>query len=210
VLSVDLSMVEKEPPNSGRMRSTKLWRLSGTGSISLAFGPSIVQQGENQILVQLPGVKDPERALELIGRTAQLEFKLVDEDNAAKFSATGVRARGRRSIVDEVEEQRDRDCIHYANPYQKAEPADRGFTHRCKGQISGDVGGEGTYVAIEFNSAGARLFDQITGANVGKRLAIVLDIRFTRPRSSGSGFPAERLRSRVALRWRKLRTWPLC
>ena len=39
----------------------------------------ITQQGESNILVELPGVKDPERALELIGRTAQLEFKLVDE-----------------------------------------------------------------------------------------------------------------------------------
>ena len=42
--------------------------------------PVISQQGENNILVELPGVKDPERALALIGRTAQLEFKLVDED----------------------------------------------------------------------------------------------------------------------------------
>ena len=41
--------------------------------------PVITQQGESNILVELPGVKDPERALALIGRTAQLEFKLVDE-----------------------------------------------------------------------------------------------------------------------------------
>ncbi|HYB44678.1 MAG TPA: protein translocase subunit SecD, partial [Candidatus Methylomirabilis sp.] len=41
--------------------------------------PSIQQQGENRILVQLPGVQDPERAKALIGKTALLEFKLVDE-----------------------------------------------------------------------------------------------------------------------------------
>src|SRR5438094_3090994 len=41
--------------------------------------PSIVQQGDNRILVQLPGVQDPERAKALIGKTALLEFKLVDD-----------------------------------------------------------------------------------------------------------------------------------
>ena len=45
--------------------------------------PVIVKQGENQILVQLPGIADPQRALELIGRTAQLQFKVVDEEKAA-------------------------------------------------------------------------------------------------------------------------------
>jgi SecD/SecF fusion protein len=40
--------------------------------------PVIVRQGEDEIVLQLPGVKDPERAIELVGRTAQLEFKLVD------------------------------------------------------------------------------------------------------------------------------------
>jgi SecD/SecF fusion protein len=42
--------------------------------------PVIVRQGEDEIVVQLPGVKDPKRALKLIGQTAQLEFKLVDSD----------------------------------------------------------------------------------------------------------------------------------
>jgi len=42
--------------------------------------PTIHRQGENEIVVQLPGVKDPKRAIELIGKTAQLEFKLVDDE----------------------------------------------------------------------------------------------------------------------------------
>ena len=52
--------------------------------------PVIVKQGENQILVQLPGIKDPQRALDLIGRTAQLEFKLVDEENAGRASSGSI------------------------------------------------------------------------------------------------------------------------
>lgn len=43
--------------------------------------PTIHRQGENEIVVQLPGVKDPRRAIDLIGKTAQLEFKLVDDES---------------------------------------------------------------------------------------------------------------------------------
>src|SRR3990172_7591652 len=44
--------------------------------------PTIHRQGENEIVVQLPGVKDPRRAIELVGRTAQLEFKIVDDESS--------------------------------------------------------------------------------------------------------------------------------
>jgi preprotein translocase subunit SecD len=64
--------------------------------------PVIVKQGENQILVQLPGVKDPQRALELIGRTAQLEFKLVDEENAASAQASGIAPEGDELLTMKV------------------------------------------------------------------------------------------------------------
>src|SRR5208282_1107926 len=42
--------------------------------------PTIQRQAENEIVVQLPGVKDPKRAIEIIGKTAQLEFKLADDE----------------------------------------------------------------------------------------------------------------------------------
>src|SRR5260370_39316067 len=43
---------------------------------------TVVKEGENDILVQLPGIQDPERAKELIGKTAVLEFKIVDDKNS--------------------------------------------------------------------------------------------------------------------------------
>ncbi len=49
--------------------------------------PVIVRQGEDEIVVQLPGVKDPKRALKLIGQTAQLEFKLVDSDSGVNIAS---------------------------------------------------------------------------------------------------------------------------
>ena len=51
--------------------------------------PTIQVQGERRILVQLPGIKDPERAINLIGKTARLEFKLVDEENSLQEALSG-------------------------------------------------------------------------------------------------------------------------
>jgi preprotein translocase subunit SecD len=51
--------------------------------------PMIALQGENQILVQLPGIKDPQRAIALIGRTALLEFKLVDDEHSLEEALKG-------------------------------------------------------------------------------------------------------------------------
>ena len=59
--------------------------------------PSIQQQGDNRILIQLPGVDDPQRAKDLLGKTALLEFKLVDDKVDAEAAATGSAApAGRR------------------------------------------------------------------------------------------------------------------
>ena len=51
--------------------------------------PMIAIQGENEILVQLPGIKDPQRAIQLIGRTALLEFKLVDDEHSLEEALKG-------------------------------------------------------------------------------------------------------------------------
>src|SRR4030067_3213460 len=66
--------------------------------------PVIVPQGESQILVQLPGIKDSQRAIELIGRTALLEFKLVDDENSLEEALKGNLQPG-----DEILYQKDRE-----------------------------------------------------------------------------------------------------
>ena len=135
--------------------------------------PVIVPQGENQILVQLPGIKDPQRAIELIGRTALLEFKLVDDENSLEEALKGNIPPG-----DEI-------------LYQKAAEKDTGVVTRRpyllkrRALMTGDVLTDARmriksdfnepYVSLDFDNRGARLFDQITAENVKKRLAIVLD-----------------------------------
>ena len=135
--------------------------------------PVIAREGLNNIVVQLPGIKDPKRAIELIGKTARLEFKLVDENVNAATATPG-------SVPEDDE-------ILIEKRVDKATGAvsELPLVVKKKAMITGDLLTDAQvridsqfnqpYVAIEFNSTGARLFDQVTAANVGKRFAIVLD-----------------------------------
>ncbi len=135
--------------------------------------PEITLQGTDRILIQLPGIKDPQRAIELIGRTALLEFKLVDEEGNLEEALKGNIPEG--SII----------------LYQRSvDPKTGGikkipFLLKEKTLMTGEVLKDARvaidtqfnepYVALEFDDIGAKLFEQITGANVKKRLAIILD-----------------------------------
>ncbi|MDD4196956.1 MAG: protein translocase subunit SecD [Syntrophorhabdaceae bacterium] len=136
--------------------------------------PVIIKQGENQILVQLPGVKDPQRALELIGKTAQLEFKLDDE------AATASGGAGPISPDDEVLKIRSKNRetgVETTAPIvlKKQALLTGELLTDARVQMGGrDIGSE-ISVSLEFNAEGARIFDKVTAENVGKRLAIVLD-----------------------------------
>ena len=135
--------------------------------------PSIVQQGDNRILVQLPGVQDPERAKALIGKTALLEFKLVDDS-----VDTEAAARGSVPESDEVLFQRRVDKqtkMEQKIPYVVRKKALLTGRDLATARVSIDQNTSEPYVSVEFNAAGARAFADLTEANVGKRLAIVLD-----------------------------------
>lgn len=135
--------------------------------------PVIVKQGENQILVQLPGIKDPQRALDLIGRTAQLEFKLVDEENAGR-AATGSVPDGDELLMMRTKNKETGIATTTPILMKKQTLLTGELLTDAKVSIGGEFRNE-PYVGIEFNSEGARIFDKITAENVGKRLAIVLD-----------------------------------
>jgi len=135
--------------------------------------PSIQQQGENRILVQLPGVQDPERAKALIGKTALLEFKLVDErtdpDSALKAGPPpGTEILYQRRVNKETREERKVPFL----VQKKAAITGRDVS---TARVSIDQNTSEPYVSVDFNAAGARAFSEVTDANVGKRLAIVLD-----------------------------------
>ena len=135
--------------------------------------PSIQQQGDNRILVQLPGVQDPARAKALIGKTALLEFKLVDErtdaDTALRSGPPpGTEILYQRRVDKQTREERKVPFL----VQKKAAITGRDVT---TARVSIDQNTSEPYVSVDFNASGARAFSELTDANVGKRLAIVLD-----------------------------------
>lgn len=126
--------------------------------------PMIQRQGEDQIVLQLPGIADRERALELIGRTALLEFKLVSDayptsDIKQESLPIGLKAfpqkEGGFVVLEDTSLLKGNLIVG----------AQRGFESQWGDNV----------VSITFNSEGATTFGNITSANVKKRLAITLD-----------------------------------
>ncbi|MDR0454317.1 MAG: protein translocase subunit SecD [Deferribacteraceae bacterium] len=142
-----------------------------------AFGvaePLIQRQGKDQILVQLPGVTDPDRAVNLIGQTAQLSFYLVDSGaDAAVAVETGNIPYG-DILVFQKETEKSSGRVTARIPYLLKREVlltgdslmDAGVTYN---QYSEPV------VSFRFDPAGARIFEDLTANNTGQFLAIVLD-----------------------------------
>lgn len=135
--------------------------------------PEITLQGTDQILVQLPGIRDPQRAINLIGQTALLEFKLLDEEGNIDEALKGNIPPG-----DMILYQRSVDPQTGAvrkNPFLLKEKTLMTGEFIKDARVSLDSQFHESYVSMEFTDVGAKLFEQITGANVKKRLAIILD-----------------------------------
>lgn len=135
--------------------------------------PDIRPQQDNRILVQLPGIKDSKRAIALIGKTALLEFKLVDEENSLEEALKGNIPPG-----DEVLYQVsvDPDTGHERKtPYLLKKRAALTGEYLTDARVQIDNRFNEPYVSISFDARGARIFEQVTGQNIKKRLAIVLD-----------------------------------
>jgi preprotein translocase subunit SecD len=129
--------------------------------------PSIARQGVDRVLVQVPGLQDPSRLKELLGKTAKLTFRLVDQTVTAEQAQqgrvppeseilSGTRSEGRTPYVIEKRVMVSGEDLTDAQP---------GFDQRTSEPI----------VSFKFNTNGARRFAQATEANVHKPFAIVLD-----------------------------------
>jgi preprotein translocase subunit SecD len=136
--------------------------------------PTITRQGDDRILIQLPGVQDPDRAKALIGRTALLEFKLLDEQTSVEQALAG-----RLPETSEVVYQRRVDKETKAErkiPYVVQKRALLTGAELTRADVQADPNSQGNWqVAIEFTATGARIFGETTEANVGRHLAIILD-----------------------------------
>ncbi len=129
--------------------------------------PSIQKQGDDEIVVQLPGVTDRDRAIDIIGKTALLEFKLVSSDpDKLKEAIDGKVPEGyelKHASEDNEPLLLEKQALLTGDTVSDAE------VRFDQSSFNEPV------VSIKFNAEGAKKFGEITAANIGKRLAIVLD-----------------------------------
>ena len=158
--------------------------------------PSIQAKGKDKIVIQLPGLADPTRAREILAQTAQLDFKMVDDSSMSQLELQKLFD----SVMKETGGKLKPDELNYK--LKDKLPAGREILFEVKKdpttgeelrtpyllitgeRISGDLLddariGSGEFgqavVDVQFNPEGTKQFDALTKANVGKRLAIVLD-----------------------------------
>jgi len=126
--------------------------------------PTIQREGAFRILVQVPGLQDPSRLKEILGKTAKLDFRMVDQSMTAE-QATATRPPADSEILDGEEGAKyviEKRPVVSGGDLVDAQP---GFDQRSSEPV----------VNFRFNSAGARKFAEATQQNVGRPFAIVLD-----------------------------------
>ena len=118
--------------------------------------PSILKRGNNRILVELPGIKNPERIKELLGKTAELSFRLVTKDNVEFGSEKFI-------ITDTQEEiSVSKRIILSGENLIDAQPKFDNLNNQ-------------PIVSFSLDRLGSQRFGRVTSDNIGKRLAIILD-----------------------------------
>ena len=134
---------------------------------------TITRQGDERILIQLPGVQDPDRAKALIGQTGLLEFKLLDERTPVEEALAGRVPEGsevlyqRRVDKDSKQEQKVPFVVQKRTLLTGNELTDA--------SVQADPNSPGNWqVSITFSAVGAQRFGEITESSVGRHLAIVL------------------------------------
>jgi len=126
--------------------------------------PTIQREGAGRILVQVPGLQDPSRLKEILGKTAKLDFRMVDASETAEQAAASHVPQD-SEILDGESGQKyliEKRVLVSGADLVDAQP---GFDQRSSEPI----------VSFRFNSSGARKFAEATQQNVGKPFAIVLD-----------------------------------
>jgi preprotein translocase subunit SecD len=135
--------------------------------------PTIQRQGKERILIQLPGLEDPARAKNIIGKTARLEFKMVDDKGNLSAAMAGRVPPGTILLYGQ---ERDRGTGKVTRqPYLLKKRTVLAGDLLTDARVNIDQQQNEPYVLITFNRQGGRKFAQLTGETVGKRMAIVLD-----------------------------------
>lgn len=186
LLELDISKLdEKETVSDAMARAIEIIR-NRIDQYGVAETP-ITRQGERWISVQLPGISNPEAAERLIGKTALLEFKLVDESSAAqkvleKISETDEVFDEKGILNPDIKKILPKDSILVKNKeerggeylvLEKETPLTGAHLQDARVSTGGQMGYP--YISFEMDKEGGKIFGKITSENMKKRLAIVLD-----------------------------------
>ena len=179
--------------------------------------PEIFSQGSDRIVVQLPGVKDIERAKEIIGKTAKLQFQIVEDQTPLETLNAWIQKAEEANItykkgtrfsvyISKLNQFLKKDLPEgHILAFQKIQSpgADTApmipYLLEAESELDGDALQDARvqvnpqdnqpYVGLDFKSRGAKLFERLTGENVGRRMAIVLD---------GNVYSAPQIKDKIA------------
>lgn len=156
-----------EAKNDAVLRSMEVLRNRIDG---LGVAETLIQrQGDNQILVQLPGVTDRNKAMDMVGRVAHLEFRVVDSDHVHfKDALAGNPPEG-------FEIKRFKGPEEGGGALLVSKTAALGGEAVKDARVDFDQTGMQPKISLSFNDQGAKTFGDVTSANVNERLAIILD-----------------------------------
>lgn len=176
--------------------------------------PSIAAQGENRILIQLPGIQDAARAKELINRTARLEFRIVDEQmqpsqlagiitDAEKAGGYDIKSIKYSEYIKKInadiksklpsgtmvlfgKNENALDLNSGKIPYLLKDEVPLAGDSLKDAGVAMNQEDNSPYVSLSFNADGAAKFAQVTGENIRKRMAVILDnVVYTAPSING-------------------------
>ena len=196
LLKVDLAKV---PPEGRKDATDRVVEIIRNRIDQLGVRePVISKQAKDEVVVQLPGITDRDRAKEIIGKTAHLEFKVVveDPDLIAKAEAAMLAAEPAKTETPKTNAISGQAPVEAPKPapampegYEYATMKDRNGRaehlllqkqailtgdHLVNSSVGFDTYGE-PVVHLQYDDKGAKIFDRFTFQNIGKRLAIVLD-----------------------------------
>ncbi|MBN1688766.1 MAG: protein translocase subunit SecD [Candidatus Omnitrophica bacterium] len=132
--------------------------------------PVIAKQGSSQVIVQLPGVTDRDRAKDIVGKTAHLEFKLVSEDAAL------IKQAEEGTVPEGYEYKEMKGQMGTTSHLLLHAEASLTGEHLTTATVGFDQYGQ-PIVQLELDKDGAKAFDKLTFENIGRQLSIVLDGR---------------------------------
>jgi preprotein translocase subunit SecD len=166
ILSGRLRETAKKQTQESALQQNLLTLRNRVNELGVAE-PVIQQQGADRVVVQLPGVQDTAKAKEILGRTATLEIRMVDEERMQDLAQVQAAAAGQVPFGAELYYERDstpilvqKTVVLTGDYITDAQP---GFDNNSQAAVH-----------INLDGRGARLFKNVTRENVGKRMAILL------------------------------------